>query len=222
MSAQLVLPLASKASLSRDDFIAAPCNEEALAFIDSWPDWPVPVAALYGAAGSGKTHLVSAWRERSGAEIFSAGSLQDMDRAKPIAIENVDSTEASHARDALLFALIEGAARTRPVLLTGIEPPSAWATVLPDLASRFSAMLAFPLWAPDEGLLAALARKLFTDRQLNVPEPVIGRMVLSLERSPAAIREFVAKADAKALAEGRPINLPLVREMLAARETGLP
>lgn len=222
MSAQLVLPLASKASLARADFIAAPCNEEALAFIDSWPDWPVPAAILYGPPGSGKTHLVSAWAERSDAGIVAAASLRTAAHNNPVAIEDVDSSKADHSRDTLLFALIEGAERTRPVLLTGHEPPSCWTTTLPDLASRFSAMLAFPLWVPDEGLLAAIARKLFTDRQLNVPDPVISRMVLSLERSPAAIREFVAEADAKALAEGRGINLSLVREMLAARETGSP
>lgn len=222
MPSQLVLPLDAKISMSRADFIAGPANAQALAFIDAWPDWPVAAAVLYGPPGSGKTHLVSAWRERSGADIVSAKSLNEMDRAKPIAVEDVDSSEASSARDTILFALIEGASRERPVLLTGHEPPAAWATALPDLASRFSAMLAFPLWAPDEGLLAELARKLFADRQLIVPDQVIRRMILSLERTPAAIRQFVAEADAKALAEGRAINLSLVRELIGERESGLP
>jgi len=87
--------------------------------------------------------------------------------------------------------------------------------MLPDLASRFSALLALPLWAPDDALLAGIARKLFTDRQLIVPDAVISRMLLSLERSPAAIRDFVDRADAKALAEARPINLALIRELLS-------
>jgi hypothetical protein len=41
----------------------------------------------------------------------------------------------------------------------------------------------------------------------------------SLERSPAAVREFVAHADAKALAQGRSINSALVRELLAERSS---
>jgi len=222
MPAQLALPLGTAPAMTRAGFIEGPGNAQALAFIDSWPDWPVAAAALYGPPGSGKTHLVSAWAERARARIVRADALETIARDEPLAVEDVDSSAADGPRDSILFALIEGASRERPVLLTGREPPGAWAATLPDLSSRFSAILAFPLWAPDEGLLSALARKLFADRQLLVPEPVIRRMILSLERSPAAIREFVAQADAKALAEGRAVNLSLVRELVAARETGLP
>ena len=124
MASQLALPLESKAALGRGDFIAAPGNEAALAFIDSWPDWPVPAAVLYGPPGSGKTHLVSVWRERAGAQIFSASALEHIDRAKPLIVEDVDSSVANNARNSILFALIEGASRERPVLLTGHEPPA--------------------------------------------------------------------------------------------------
>ena len=47
------------------------------------------------------------------------------------------------------------------------------------------------------------------------PAAVIEKMVTSLERSPAAIRDFIARADERALAEGRGVTLALVREMLA-------
>ena len=124
-------------------------------------------------------------------------------------------TRVARQELALELSLLERAQNNAPVLLTGREPPSMWKTSLPDLASRFSALLAFPLWAPDDELLAAIARKLFNDRQLAVPDAVIARMVTSLERSPAAMRDFVAQADERALAEGRPINLAMVRDMLA-------
>ena len=190
----------------------------ALAFIDSWPHWPVPAAALHGPSGSGKSHLAAIWRAQSNAQIVSAKELTSgfaRDPTLPVIVEDVDSSHVSPTRDAALFGLLEHAQLAVPVLLTGYEPPNMWKTTLPDLASRFSALLAFPLWAPDDELLAAIARKLFNDRQLAVPDAVIERMVKSLERSPAAMRDFVAQVDERALAEGRAINLTLVREMLA-------
>ena len=86
---------------------------------------------------------------------------------------------------------------------------------MPDLVSRVRALLAFALWAPDDALLMGLAVKLFADRQLAVPESVVAHMIRSLERSPEAIRDFVARADAAALAAKRPINTSLINELLA-------
>jgi len=110
-----------------------------------------------------------------------------------------------------LFALLE---RGAPLLITSQMAPSDWPMVLPDLVSRARALLAFPLWAPDEALLMGLAVKLFADRQLQVPENVVLYMVRALERSPGAVRDFVARADAEALAQKRPVNLSLIKDLL--------
>lgn len=188
----------------------------ALAFIDSWPDWPVFAVALHGPSGSGKSHLAAIWAARAHAKIFG---MADLFAKKwfpgPLVVEDVDSVPPDEKRDAFLFNLLEDAQPAAPILFTGREPPTAWKTTLPDLASRFSALLAFPLWAPDDAMLAIIARKLFDDRQLAVPDAVIEKMVSSLERSPAAIRDFVAHADERALAEGRGVTVALVRAMLA-------
>jgi len=218
LAEQIPLPFERRSALTRADFQSSPANAPALAFVDAWPGWQIAAAALHGPPGSGKSHLVAIWQAASNAQIVPARELVRaagaIDPMRPVAIEDFDAAHVSMARDAALFALLEHARPSAPVLLTGREPPSQWKTVLPDLASRFSAILAFPLWAPDDALLASIARKLFDDRQLHVPEPVIEKMIRSLERSPAAIRDFVERADQKALAEGRPINLALVREML--------
>jgi chromosomal replication initiation ATPase DnaA len=208
--------------LTREDFVPSLASAAAMAFIDSWPDWPAPAAALYGPSGSGKSHLAAIWAARSDAQVIAAAALSatSFDALRPLIVEDVDQSTASDMRDAALFSLLEN--KRAPLLLTGREPPQQWRASLPDLASRFSALLAFGLWAPDDALLAAIARKLFNDRQLAVPDAVIARMVLSLERSPPAIRDFVDMADAKALSEGRPINLSLVREMLAERDVSPP
>jgi chromosomal replication initiation ATPase DnaA len=219
---QLPLPLGARSALSRADLIVAPSNERAVAFIDSWPDWPVVAAALHGPRGCGKSHLAAIWQDMSGAHVIPASQVSLRGRRAPIVIEDVDSATPTMARDSALFAILESAARGAEVLLTGAEPPQFWPAVLPDLGSRFAALVTFPLWALDETMLAALARKLFEDRQLAVPDVVIERMIHLLERSPGAVRDFVARADAAALARSRPINLALVRELISEEEGGTP
>lgn len=203
---QLPLPLVTPPALGRADFIVTPANAAAVAFINSFPRWPAPQAALYGPPGSGKSHLAGAWAKAAGARVLAAAA--PVEPGVAVLVEDVDRGFDEDA----LFALFN---RPGPLLLTATEPPAAWPARLGDLKSRFAALLAFPLWAPDEALLTALTRKLFTDRQLVVPDLVIMRIVRSVERSPAAIRDFVARADARALAEKRPVTVPLVAELLA-------
>jgi chromosomal replication initiation ATPase DnaA len=205
---QLVLPLETRSASGRADFIVAPGNQQAVAFIDSWPNWSAPAAALYGPPASGKSHLAAVWAERAGAAILNARALEGVIPDGPLVVENIGAGLA----ETPLFALLE---RGAPLLLTAQTPPAAWPVVLPDLKSRANALLAFALWAPDDALLTGLALKLFADRQVQVPEVVVARMILNLERSPAAIRDFVARADAAALAAKRPITLSLIKDLLA-------
>jgi chromosomal replication initiation ATPase DnaA len=214
LASQLILPLETTPALAREDFLVAPGNAEAVAFVDSFPNWPAHAAALYGPSGSGKSHLVAAWAASSGAAIVEASALDEafvrrLETGRAVAVENVDSATAN---EAALFALFN---RPEALLLTGREAPAHWKADLPDLKSRFGALLAFSLWQPDDALLEALTHKLFTDRQLAVPDPVVMRILRSVERSPAAIRDFVALADACALAEKRPISVALVSRLLA-------
>src|SRR5690606_34361507 len=65
MPDQLSLGLTLPVSYAREDFLVAPGNAAALAWIDRWPDWPNGVLILYGQAGSGKTHLAQIWASRT-------------------------------------------------------------------------------------------------------------------------------------------------------------
>ena len=211
---QLVLPLETRSALGRSDFIVAPANERAVAFVDSYPGWTAPAAVLHGPSASGKSHLAAVWAKAAGARILEAAELTGVIPDGPLVVENV----AAGVAEPPLFALLE---RGAPLLLTAQVPPALWPQTfhltLPDLISRARALLAFPLWAPDDALLMGLAVKLFADRQLQVPENVVAHMIRSLERSPGAIRDFVARADAAALAAKRPINSSLINELLDDR-----
>lgn len=215
LTSQLPLPLEAREQLGRKDFIAAPGNEAALSFIDSWPVWPAKAAALYGPAASGKSHLAAIWRAKADAIVLNAADLTAVQRddQRALVIEDVDGNEPSEERDLALLALFDHGAN---FLLTGRDPPSVWRIRLPDLASRFSALPAFPLGAPDDALLSALIVKLFADRQLTVPETIAAHILNALERSPGAVRDFIVKADTYALSLHRKITPSLIRELLAA------
>jgi chromosomal replication initiation ATPase DnaA len=207
MSSQLILPLEHRAAMTRLDFIVAPGNARALSFLESWPDWAAPAAVLFGPPASGKTHLAHIWAERAGATLIAARDL-DQPIAGPAVIENA---ETGFGNPGALFAMLEAGT---PLLLTAQQSSLEWAAPLPDLASRFRALLNFELGVPDEALLMALAVKLFADRQVIVPESVVMHLVRQLERSPAAIRDFIARADAAALSAQKPINIQLIRALM--------
>ncbi len=79
MPGQLALPFGSRPALGRKDFIVAPCNEQALRFIERWPDWPVRAAAIWGPRDSGKTHLTRIFCNLSGAGLLSGAELSTID-----------------------------------------------------------------------------------------------------------------------------------------------
>ena len=213
MPGQLALPFGSRPALGREDFIVAPCNEQALRFIERWPDWPTRAAAIWGPRDSGKTHLARIFADLSGAHIVSASDLSglDPDTETAIAVE-LDEMQADMERDRLLFALFERPSGT--LLLTGRTPPSEWPVALGDLKSRFDALLAFEVWAPDDHLLSALIRKQFADRQLEVTDAIVRRLLTHVERTPQAIAAFISRIDEKALAEKRAVSERLVMELI--------
>ena len=100
------------------------------------------------------------------------------------------------------------------MLLTGLNPPSRWTVKLPDLRSRLNAAGSVGIGAPDDGLIGAVLVKMFADRQVAVDADVIGFATLRMERTFAAARDLVTRADALALAERRRITVPLVRQIL--------
>jgi DnaA regulatory inactivator Hda len=213
---QLPLDLGFRPAQARADFLVAPCNAAAVAWIDRWPDWPAPALALWGPAGSGKTHLLEVWRARSKAAPIAAQALtsaalpQLLGAARAAAIDDAEGADD----EALLHLYNVLAERQGHLLLAAREPPARWAIGLADLRSRLLAAPAVAVEAPDDALLAALLVKLFADRQLRISEDLIAYLLPRIERSFAAAQLIVAALDKAALAGQRAVTVPLARAIL--------
>lgn len=221
---QLTLDLAGRPALGREDFLVAPCNETAVAWIDRWPDWPGAVLCLTGPAGAGKTHLAKVWQAASGAEEVTAETLlaegfNPLEGAACRYCEDVDrGLDAAADPGALERALLHlfNATRERggQLLLTAAAPPARWPLELPDLRSRLGTVQTAALKEPDDLLLQALLVKLFADRQLQPAPEVLNYLVARMERSFDFARHLVEAIDRTSLRAKRPVTLPLAREAL--------
>lgn len=217
---QLALEFDHRPALSGEDFLVAPCNRDAVAWLDRWPDWPTPVLAIFGPPGCGKTHLAQVFRAISGARQIKPEDLAHDEPPRLIAgapallMDDAEDCLAAAHEEALLHLynlLRETGVR---MMMTACRPPARWTIGLADLASRLSAATAVGIGPPDDPLMAALLVKQFADRQLKVDGDIVSFMLARMERSFGAVRALVAAVDAAALAERRNITVPLVRRVM--------
>lgn len=226
---QLPLDLPHRPALSREDFLVAPANAEAVAWLDTWPRWPGPALALHGPRGCGKTHLGHVFAARSGAAIIAAPDLPGEDiphvlaHHRAVMVEDVDRHVPDPVLEEALFHAWNRVTESGcHLVLTGAAPPARWPVALPDLASRLSTAHAVAIAPPDDLLMEAVLVKLFIDRQLRVGPDVVRFLLRNMERSFAAARRLVAAADSMSLAERRDITVPLIRRVLHAQNRGNP
>lgn len=216
-SRQLVLDLPHRAALGRDDFLVTPSNAAAVALIDRYPDWPHYGVVLSGAAGSGKSHLLEVWRQRSGARMVDAGEIG---RMAPETVTDggalaIDGAPGKRLDERALFHLLNLTRQTGGhVLIASDSDPASWPVTLPDLATRLKALAVVRLDPPDDALLRGVLVKLFADRQLAVEESVISYVMLRMPRSLDAARALVADIDRLALTEQAPVTRGLAARVL--------
>lgn len=211
---QLPLPFPYQPSYTADEFLRAASNEPVLSWLERVPDWPGGRLAVWGEPGRGKTHLLHLWAGRIGAMPQPGADVRDipeLPQAGGLAIDDAD-----RAPEEPLLHLLNAAAEARlPVLLAAVLPPARWPVRLPDLASRLRAITAVEIGPPEDSLLDALLRRLAADRQLDLPPSLQEWLRRRLPRSPATLREAVARLDRAALAAGGKISRSLAAEALA-------
>jgi chromosomal replication initiation ATPase DnaA len=218
---QLPLAFTYNSATGREDLLVSERLNAAVSIIDAWPHWPSPVVILAGPVGSGKSHLATIWRERSGAtEIHpeTGSGAASMAAAGPVLFDDADRRGFD---DAELFHVINSVRENgHTLLITSRLWPMSWPVTLPDLRSRLKAATVVEIGEPDEELLAQVIVKLFADRQLYIDDKLVSYIVTRMERSLGSAQTIVERLDRLALGRGTRITRQLAAEVL--NEVGNP
>ncbi|MDH3335487.1 MAG: DnaA/Hda family protein [Rhodospirillaceae bacterium] len=222
MSAPEQIPLSfdHRPAFSGEDFLVSPSNEQAIQWIDSWPNWPGPLLVIVGPKGSGKTHLANVFINATGAKNIGKDYLEKnsahsiCDGEKALVVENAENIIGHGLDEQLLHLYNTARERDIRILMTATSAPARWKINLKDLSSRLNTAPIAEINPPDDSLIAALLLKQFTDRQINISQDVINYLISRMDRSFSAVRDVVEKTDSLSLSEKRKITIPLVRRVL--------
>ncbi len=204
-------------ALSGEDFLVSPSNQQAIQWIDSWPNWPGPLLVIVGPAGSGKTHLANVFLNTTGAKNVDIGMLdakgpaEVIEEAKALVVENAENFIKAGLDEHLLHLYNLAREHGIRILMTAETAPARWKINLKDLSSRLNTAPVAEINPPDDALIGALLIKQFSDRQINVGQDVISYLLSRMDRSFDAVRNVVESTDRLSLSEKRGVTIPLVR-----------
>jgi DnaA family protein len=223
---QLPLLLGPGPAQGFDNFVVGG-NAAALAALRTQPLAAGPVY-LWGAAGSGKTHLLralaaGAHTRGEAVGIFGPELPPPWVPADAAGLLLIDQCEAlDPAQQHAAFALfIEAATRALPVVAAGRLPPVDL-PVREDLRTRLGWGLVFQLQPPDEAEVGAVLRREAVRRGIVLSDELIAYLLSRFARDLGSLMGLLDRLDLYALERQRGVTVPLLREMLATEAGEVP
>lgn len=201
-------------------FHVGPCNVEAYNWLIRWPsEFKTQFVCIFGASGSGKTHLSHIWAQRNNCiwitaemmtrpiqEVARMGDYFILDNADLVR----DETWLFHFFNALQ------ATEYKFWLLTAEKPPNRWSIVLPDLKSRLNLCQALGLYLPDDATCLAVFNKITRNKGVVLKTRYVHYILSRIDRSYASIFMW-ARICENLLKSDKEISFSMINQLLTAK-----
>jgi DnaA family protein len=216
---QLALALGARPEPTLENFVPGR-NAAALAAVRTLLADAAGQVYLWGAPGSGRTHVLeaalAAARARGVACARIAAPHPDWDAAHGKRLATVDDVERLTASDQVrLFDLVNELRLAGGALLAAGATPPAGLALREDLRTRLAAGLVFQLHALNDAEKAAALAAHAAARGLRLGDGVLAYLLTHLRRDMATQIAVLDALDRYSLEQKRPVTLALVREALA-------
>jgi len=227
---QIPLPLGIPSQPSLENFVAG-LNQEAKATISNIAKGiGERVVFLWGAKGTGKSHLLEAScqeanrQSRTAVHLFPTEIPHSMEenflaliqKSHLICIDDIDTLAKDREREEILFHLYNLAETSKTRLLfAGTQNPLGTGFSLPDLGSRLAAGLVLRLRLLDDDDKCVALKCRAQERGFTIPDQVLAFLLHHYQRDMHSLFEFLDRIDEQTLIEKRLVTIPLVRKLLS-------
>ena len=214
---QLIFKFPFKKKYYEQDFYVSSNNFNAYKLIENWPNWPGKCLNVFGASGSGKTHLSKILQKKiKKTKLIDAKNLNDQ------IIEELNTWECliidryDHNIEEKLFYSIFNQSKQLDnfILINSIQSLKKYSFKLKDLQSRINSLVYIGIDLPTDELLQVIISKSFSDKQINLNPKISQFIINNVDRSYDKMFKFLKDIDELSLSTGKSININLIKKVL--------
>ena len=214
---QLIFKFPFSKKYFEQDFFISSNNFSAFKLIESWPIWPGKWLNIFGASGSGKTHLAKILEKKINkiklidAENVDNKLLKNFSKLECLIIDNFNN----NIDEELLYSILSQSKQLENyVLINSICAIKDFKISLKDLKSRVDSFIFIGIELPTDDLLQVIISKTLSDNQINISPKISNFIINNVERSYEKMFKFLKEVDELSLSTGKSININLIKKVL--------
>jgi chromosomal replication initiation ATPase DnaA len=167
---------------------------------------------LFGPKKSGKSHLLSIWKDKNNAVLYHNNFDQIIETKNNVVIDDCLSFSSEES----LFHLINHCKlNDLKMYFTSSIDINTFNFKFKDLYSRLREFFYLKIHTPDDEMCKMLMIKLFSDKQIIIKNKEIFDFIFKrLNRTYQDINIFVEKIDRLSLEKKRQLTIPLIKEII--------
>ena len=214
---QLVFKFPFKKKYYEQDFYVSSNNFSAYKLVEGWPNWPGKWVNVYGAKGSGKTHLSKILEKKIDKLLvinenqITNKTLEYLNELECLIIDNFQN----NINQNLLYSIFNQSKQLENyIVINSTLPINKIGISLKDLKSRINSFVYVGIELPTDDLLMVIISKYFSDKQIE-PNPKITEYIIkNVERSYEKMFKLLKDVDDLSLSTGKSININLIKKAL--------
>ena len=214
---QLIFKFPFSKKYYEQDFYVSSNNFSAFKLIEDWPTWPGKWLNIFGAQGSGKTHLAKILQKKiEKIKLIDAQNVNDEIVKDLINFECliIDGFNNNIDENLLYSILNQSKQLNNYVLINSNHSIKNINFKLKDLKSRMNSFLYIGIDLPTDDLLKVIISKTLSDKQISVNPKISDFIINNVERSYEKLFKFLKEVDELSLSSGKSININLIKKVL--------